>query len=345
VTTTLPPVDVEVLKRRHPIAGVVEESGVQLRGRGRVLQAPCPFHEDHEPSFTVYRDTQRFYCFGCGVGGDVVDYMRLSRHVDFVEAVRLLEAGSSVRPALIRSAQRFEEPVPPPSPAVLAAAARFYAGQLVKHRLPVDYLSSRGISLTSAIHLGVGHASGTELRDHLEPAGFSPEAIDGSGLFMRDRERFAGRVIVPHVVSGRVTWMTGRAIDASTEPRFQSLPGPKPVLGVRAVAASRVVVLTEGLFDWLTLVQWGLPALATLGCHSLERVVSAVSGCRRVYLAMDADDAGQEATARLTTLLGDRAVSVILPNAVKDVADLAVIPGGRRLFLDALWRAWRATSW
>ena len=67
-------VDIPVLKARHPLAEVVEAAGVRLRGKGRVRQGVCPFHEESEGSFTSYEDSQRWYCFGCGLGGDVLDF-------------------------------------------------------------------------------------------------------------------------------------------------------------------------------------------------------------------------------------------------------------------------------
>ena len=69
-------VDIQALKARHPLGDTVEASGVRLRGRGRVRQGVCPFHEEGEGSFTVYEDSQRYYCFGCGDGGDVLDFIQ-----------------------------------------------------------------------------------------------------------------------------------------------------------------------------------------------------------------------------------------------------------------------------
>ena len=67
-------VDLGALKSHHRLGDVVEASGVQLRGRGRVRQGDCPFHQEAEGSFTVYGDTERFHCFGCGATGDVLDF-------------------------------------------------------------------------------------------------------------------------------------------------------------------------------------------------------------------------------------------------------------------------------
>ena len=146
----------------------------------------------------------------------------------------------------------------------------------------------------------------------------------------RGAERFAGMVVVPDASGGLVRWLVGRAIDPDRMPRFQALPGPKPVLGMgRLGPAPSWTVVTEGVFDWLALAQWGLPAVAALGTQGVERVAAALRGCPRVFLAFDADDAGREATERLLTLLGRRAAAVTLPQGVGDVADLAALPHGR----------------
>ena len=100
--------------------------------------------------------------------------------------------------------------------------------------------------------------------------------------------------------------------------------------------------MAEGVFDWLVLAQWGLPACAALGTQGLERVASALRGCPRVFLAFDNDEAGREAAARLGALLGPRAATVALPASVSDVAELGASSHGRRVFERLLTRAARA---
>ena len=147
-------------------------------------------------------------------------------------------------------------------------------------------------------------------------------------------------VVVPEVSGGLVRWLAGRAINPGAKPRFQSLPGPKPVLGLgRIGTAPSWAVVAEGLFDWLTLAGWRLPAIAALGTQGLDRVTSALRGCPRVFLAFDNDDAGREAAERLADLLGRRAPVVTLPHGVGDVAELAALPYGRTLFLRLLEQA------
>ena len=96
------------------------------------------------------------------------------------------------------------------------------------------------------------------------------------------------------------------------------------------------------VFDWLALAQWGLPAVAALGIHGLERVASALRGCPRVFLAFDNDDAGREASERLAGLLGGRVDVITLHKDVGDVAELAIHPNGRATFLRLLAKAARS---
>lgn len=86
-------VDVEAIKRAYPLLDVLERYGIVTRGTGVRRTALCPFHDDHEPSLTVYVDSDRFHCFGCGVAGDVIDFVEHLEGVGFREAVRLLDTG------------------------------------------------------------------------------------------------------------------------------------------------------------------------------------------------------------------------------------------------------------
>ena len=339
-------VDIAALKARHPLGDVVEASGVRLRGRGRVRQGVCPFHDELEGSFTVYEDSQRFYCFGCGAGGDVLDFIRRAENLSLPEAIERLgrSAYPAVRPPVPAGRPR-AAPLPPRDPALLTAAARFYAGQLRRSPVAREYLAARGVGLDAAARLGLGYAPGTGLRESLESVGFAADRLRDCGLFMeRGAERFAGMVIVPDASGGLVRWLVGRAVGPDRTPRFQALPGPKPVLGLGRLGAGPPcwAVVAEGVFDWLALAGWGLPAVAALGTQGVERVAAALRGCPRVFLAFDNDDAGLEAAERLAGLLGRRDAAVTLPQGVGDVGELAAHPQGRSIFLRLLDRAARS---
>ncbi len=339
------PVDIAALKERHPLGEVVEAAGVRLHGRGRVRQGVCPFHEEAEGSFTVYADTERFYCFGCGEGGDVLDFIRRAEGLSLPEAIRRLDASPPTTDPVRHTTRerRNRDAVAPPDPALLTAAARYYAGHLRRSREARAYLASRGVGLEAATRLGLGYVPGRGLREAFASAGFDAGRVRESGLFTERGERFAGMVLVPEVAGGRVRWLAGRGIDPERRPRFQAPPGPKPVLGLgRLGPAPPWAIVAEGVFDWLALAEWGMPACAALGTQGMERVAAALRGCPRVFLAFDNDDAGREATAALGSLLGRRAAVVTLPEGISDVAELATQPHGRRVFLRLLERAARA---
>ena len=226
--------DIPALKARHPLGDTVEAAGVRLRGRGRVRQGVCPFHDEAEGSFTVYADSERFYCFGCGEGGDVLDFIRRVENLSLPEAIARLDGSPGLAPRAATRPAGARRPrsaaLPPRDPALLTAAGRFYAGR--RRRCPEarEYLASRGIGQSAAARLSLGYAPGSGLRQALESCGFSEKRIRDCGLFMeRGAERFAGMVVVPDVTGGLVRWLVGRAIDPDRKrptpcPR---LPGTK----------------------------------------------------------------------------------------------------------------------
>ena len=83
------------LKARSDIEQIIG-AYVNVKRRGRNLVGLCPFHSEKTPSFTVYPDSQSFYCFGCGAGGDVVTFVRRIENLDYIEAVKLLDRKSVV---------------------------------------------------------------------------------------------------------------------------------------------------------------------------------------------------------------------------------------------------------
>ena len=257
------------------------------------------------------------------------------------EAIRRLGDGSPpVNTAPSSRAAPTQRPTVPPAafpprdPALLTAAVRLYAAQLRRSQVARDYLASRGVGPDAAQRLGLGYGTGHGLRQFLESAGFDNQRLRDSGLFLeRGRERFAGMITVPDIASGRVRWLTGRAVDPAVKPRFQAAPGPKPVLGLASLGpAPQRVVVTEGVFDYLTLAAWGYAACAALGTQGMDKVAAALRGCPQVVLAFDNDDAGLTAAQNLKGLLGRRAAVVHLPLGIADVGDLAKHSHGQPFF-------------
>ncbi|MCZ7579129.1 MAG: CHC2 zinc finger domain-containing protein [Dehalococcoidia bacterium] len=140
--------DTDAIRRGHPIADVAAASGLELRQTGGRLAAVCPFHGDSRPSLVLYPASQSYYCFGCGAGGDVIDFMSRLHRVDFREAVALL-AGAQVptMPAGAPDPPRVAVPEVDPMKAapIIEAAVAFYEKAVWSRPEVLDYLASRGI--------------------------------------------------------------------------------------------------------------------------------------------------------------------------------------------------------
>jgi len=329
--------DTDSIRRDHPIADVAVASGLQLRPMGGRLTGACPFHGDTRPSLIVYPATQSYYCFGCGAGGDVIDFVARLNKVGFKEAVEML-CGTAMQPynfTPFRSVAEVPSVDPGDAARVVEAAVDFYHGALWRTPKALAYLRLRGVR-EATIHgcrLGFG-APG--LSTHLMASGVDPGLAESLGLLKGNRECFAGRIIIPDIVGGRATWLTGRRLD-EREPSYLNLRTEKPILGLDRVKGD-AVVLVEGPFDWLTAVGWGFDAAALLGTRVSERVLRQLDRFAQVYLALDNDEAGQDATRNLTEVLGHRAIPVPLPPDIADLSDLAQ-QRGRPAFISCILRA------
>ena len=339
-------VDFAELRARNPLGDAVEAAGVVLHGKGRVRQGICPFHQETEGSFTVYANTEKFHCFGCGARGDVLDFVGRMEGLTLTQVIRRLDDGSAAvvstsnRPAPARPTA--PATLPPRDPALLTAAARFYGGQLRHSGVARDYLASRGIGLDAATRLGLGYATGSGLREYLQSAGFDGTRQRASGLFLeRGAERFAGTITVPDMASGRARWLTGRAVQPDARPRFQALPGPKPVLGLASPRSG--APLRDRRRRGLR-----LPDAHGLGLSRRRRPGhpgDGQGGCGAAGLPPGLPGLRQrrrgqhKAAADLKQLLGNRAAVVNLPPGVADLGELATRPNGNLIFRRLLARA------
>lgn len=325
-------VDVSALRQANAIDDVIARAGVALRPMGRRLVGRCPLHPDRHPSLVIYPDSQSYFCFGCSAGGDVIDFVGRLHGVGFKEAAALLGAPAGGRgglsghhPPVPRVGGRCTDDRTGAEAEVIYAAATFYHHALWRSRTALAYLAARGVDRTTARICGLGFGA-QGLVDELRHRGLSLEVAQHVGLLTGARESMRCRIVIPELKERRATWLTGRAL-GSGGPRYLSLRLPAPLLGLERVRGDEVLV-TEGPFDWLTAVQWGLPAVGLLGTHVSHPTAQALRGFRRVYLALDADAAGRRATAELASLLGRRAVVVELPRGANDLNELARLPAG-----------------
>ncbi len=355
-------IDTEEVRRMNPLPDVLARYGVELvpAGRGR-WKAHCPFHSEHTPSFYTYEDGH-YHCFGCGEHGDVIGFVRDRLGLGFREAVEQLmgsfgvpEARRSKHAASLRPKRK----APPAGLkdaeeiAVLSAAVELYRNALLSHPEALCYATGRGVGRGVLDRLRVGYCRGGQLLPYLRLRGLQPRIAKRMGLLRWDAERgehtesFEGRVVVPEVRGGKPIWLVGRPIGEGN-PKYLGLPlrpreglpdgGSKPLLGWEECRDREEVYLCEGVFDRLVLAAWGKPALGLCGTGTPDRILHALRRFARVYLALDSDEAGREARRRLRDALVGRAVPVEIPE-VKDVADLALLPGGHARFEEAVARS------
>lgn len=304
-------------------------SYVSLRRRGRVLNGLCPFHNEKSPSFTVYPETQSFYCFGCGAGGDAITFVRRAENLDYVEAVKLLaqRAGMSmpedgVDESLSRQRKRLLE--------ANREAARYFHQCLLSSdgAQALSYFTNRGLTMTTIRHFGLGYApdSWDSLYRRLSSLGYKEDELVMANLLQRSRksnrcyDNFRNRVMIPIIdLRGNVIAFGGRVLDDS-KPKYINTSDTlvyKKSQGVFALnfAKSHVqdyLILAEGYMDVIALHQAGFEnAVACLGTALTEeqaRMISRYTG--EVILSYDADNAGQAAARRAISIFSRTGVKV-----------------------------------
>jgi DNA primase len=339
---------VVLLKRAHPLPDVLAGYGVALRRAGRALVGLCPLHGDRRtPNLHVYAGPDpaldSWYCFRCQQGGDVLNFLMRHERLSFAAACDLLGGlppGQDARPRgpAERPTPRWEE-LTLDQQVVMDAAAALYQRALRDEPRALRYLECRGLPPWLVRARGLGYADGHSLEAYLRRRG-GLRVAEELGLLRRPesrddgrplREFLAGRVVVPELRGGHAIWFVGRALaDDGARAKYLALPGQRPVLGLEQVAGGGAAVLCEGVFDFLTALSWGLPAVSACGTHLTEEQLDALAGAEAVYGVFDGDPAGRAAAARLGERLGARWRPVWLP-AGRDLNDLAREAGGEAL--------------
>ena len=323
--------DVVLVRERARIDEVIGER-LQLRpaGGGR-LKGLCPFHDEKSPSFNVNPALGFYHCFGCGVSGDVIGFLRDSEHLSFVEAVEMLagrygvqltyEQGSAAPGRQSSQRTRLVE--------ANRAAAAFYLEQLAGPGAGVarTFLAERGFDREAASAYGLGYApAGWDvLVKHLRAKGFSAEELLAAGLASQGRQgpidRFRHRLVWPiRDLPGEVVGFGARKLstDASDDsPKYLNttktpLYKKSAVLygldvAKKEIARRRQAVVVEGYTDVMACHLAGVPtAVATCGTAFgndhigvLRRLLMDSGELRgEVVFLFDGDAAGQKAALK-----------------------------------------------
>jgi DNA primase len=211
---------------------------------------------------------------------------------------------------------------------VFAAAVDLYACRLLNDEHALAYLARSGFPRNVVERYRLGYAFCDKLVSYLRWRELPVGAARRISLLKKNgRESIAGRITMPELRGGRPVWLIGRVLRATSGdnafggPRYLGLPGRKPLLGWEEAGCDRRgVYLVEKPLDLLTLRMWGVPRLALAGSAPSFANLSLLKSFDRIYLALDRDAGGTEATEPLKDELGSRAVRIELPPGVKDVA-------------------------
>ena len=345
----------------------VISSHITLRRRGKTLVGLCPFHNEKTPSFTVYPDTNSFYCFGCGAGGDVISFIRRIDNLDYVEAVKTVAqmAGMSM------PEDGYDDTLAKRRMRLLAAnreAARFFNPCLTdeKNRPALDYFLRRALTTATIRHFGLGYAPNSwhALTEHLRSKGFTYEEMVLANLVRRSDkngkanyyDNFRNRVMFPIIdLRGNVIAFGGRVMDDS-KPKYintSDTPVYKKSNGVFALnfaknANENKLLLVEGYMDVIALHQAGFTnAIACLGTAFTSEQANLLSRyAEEIIICYDNDGAGREATQRALNVLGKTGLKlrVVTMSGGKD-ADEIIRTHGKERFAELLGMAANKTEY
>ncbi|TBH21432.1 DNA primase [Thermus thermamylovorans] len=344
---------VEAIKRRLSLREVVSRYvALKPAGRGR-FRGLCPFHQEKTPSFYVDEEKGLFHCFGCKAGGDLFAFVEKIEGLDFLGALERLAEEAGVEIPQRGAPQNRRELLE-----VLRLAQAYFLEGLKASPEAQAYLRGRGLSEESLARFGLGYAppKAEGLLLYLSRHGVSPEEGLKAGVLAekdgRFYDRFRQRITFPiKDPLGRIVAFTGRALGDEAPKYLNSPETPlfrkREVLFAYPEAKPRLregrAIVVEGLFDAIALHQMGFAeAVAVLGSGLSEEQARLLKGqeVREVYLAFDADEAGQKAALQSLDLALARQFlfyAVRLP--AKDPGELLLHPEGPALFQKALEEA------
>ncbi len=319
---------VEEVRSRNDIVDVI--SGyVKLQKKGNSYFGLCPFHNEKSPSFSVSRDKQMYYCFGCGAGGNVFTFVMEYENFSFVEALKLLAERVGIELPEMEYSKAAKEKADLKNTLfeINKLAAKYFYAQLKaeqgKHAK--DYLLKRELSEETITNFGLGYSNkySDDLYKYLKAKGYRDELIAKAGLTSIDEkngvyDKFWNRVMFPIMdVNNRVIGFGGRVM-GDAKPKYLNSPETeifdksRNLYGLNRARTSRkrYFLICEGYMDVIALHQAGFTnAVASLGTalttgHAslLKRYVN------EVYLTYDSDEAGTKAALRAIPILKEAGI-------------------------------------
>src|SRR6267154_2060454 len=317
----------ERVKQQADIVRIVGEY-VRLKKTGKDFSGLCPFHQEKTPSFTVSPIKQIFYCFGCGKGGDIFNFVMEMERCEFPDALRIVaeKCGISIpKPKPSSPAERTQSSVRTTLVEMHREAQTFFVNQLqgtAEGKLARAYLDDRGLDKTAIDRFGIGYApsGGDLLLRHLK-AKYAEKLLAESGLVSREQngsrlfDRFRRRITFPIANEGGKIVAFGCRALGDDQPKYLNSP-ETPIYSKsnllyhldrakEALRRSDFAVLVEGYVDAIAVARAGVSnVVASCGTSLAEPQIKLLGRfTKRVIVNYDPDTAGQAATERSIAIL------------------------------------------
>ncbi len=307
---------------------------LELKFSGKNKKCCCPFHSEKTPSFVVFEETDSFYCFGCGIGGDVITFIEKIENLEYIEAVKFLCKMAGV-PFPEEEVDDLKAKKKEKILKINKLAARFFFENLKKSEgiQGLKYLvQKRGIKKNTIIKYGLGVAlnSWNSLKDHLKDCGYTYEEMEEANLIVKSKnggfyDKFRNRIIFPIIdLKGDVVGFGGRSLDENFGPKYLNSSDTlvfKKSFGVYSLNFAKnsmlnEFLLCEGYFDVLTLYQNGFDsAIATLGTSLTKEQARLLKRNKKdIVLAYDMDMPGKMAAKRASLVFEEIGIKVKVLN-------------------------------
>ena len=320
---------IEEVRSRNDIVDVISQY-VKLTRKGSSYFGLCPFHNEKTPSFSVTPGKQMYYCFGCGAGGNVFNFIMEYENFTFGEALKYLADRAGVELPRIEYSREIKEKAQEKEELlrINKEAAQYYYYQLrtEKGTAGYQYLTGRGLSDDTIRKFGLGYSDkyGSGLYRYLKTKEYSDERLRDSGLFNVDErhgmyDKFWNRVIFPIMdVNNRVIGFGGRVM-GDGKPKYLNSPETRifdksrNLYGLNEARRSRknYIILCEGYMDVIAMHQAGFTnAVASLGTALTSGHASLLKRyTSEVLLLYDSDEAGVRAALRGIPILREAGVN------------------------------------
>ena len=322
----------EEIKSRIDIVSLISRY-LELKRGGSIFKACCPFHKEDTPSFTVFPNTQTYFCFGCQKHGDIFTFIMEKENVDFKTALEMLAKEAGVEIPKLYNSDSKDNKLKESLFKINEITAKYFFKNLTtkEGKIGYDYLKKRGFSDNTIKQFGLGYAfenekkdgaenivkkSSDELLQMLKSQNFTDEEIDEAKIFNQYKSGllFRGRVVCPIVnKAGKIVGFSGRILpefdDGQSGKYYNTsetrvFKKSRNLFGINYALkhCKESIILCEGNFDVISMHQAGFKnTVAPMGTAFNDDSAREIQNVhpKKIYLSYDSDSAGKKSALKV----------------------------------------------